>query len=52
LSVKTLDLIRSMVVKMPYSEDTNGVPNTDAAFRRARLMLVLMLSSPDYLINR
>ena len=52
LSVKTLDLIRSMVVKMPYSEDTNGVPNTDSAFRRVRLMLVLILSSPDYLINR
>lgn len=52
LSVKTLDLIRSMVIKMPYSEDANGVPNNDASFRRVRLMLVLILSSPDYLITR
>jgi hypothetical protein len=52
LSVKTLDLIRSMVIKMPYSEDANGVPNTDAAFRRVRLILVLIMSSPDYLVNR
>ncbi|MFN8344538.1 MAG: DUF1800 family protein [Spirosomataceae bacterium] len=52
LSVKTLDLIRSMVLKVPYSEDTNGVPNADLALRRIRLMLVLILSSPDYLINR
>jgi hypothetical protein len=52
LSIKTLDLIRSMVLKIPYSEDTNGVPNADLALRRVRLMLVLILSSPDYLINR
>ncbi|RDB03151.1 DUF1800 domain-containing protein [Runella aurantiaca] len=52
LSAKTLDLIRSMVIKMPYSENTNGVPNADQAYRRVRLMLVLILSSPDYLINR
>ncbi|WP_428660501.1 DUF1800 domain-containing protein [Runella sp.] len=52
LSAKTLDLIRTMVIKMPYSEDVNGVPNNDYASRRVRLMLVLILSSPDYLINR
>ncbi len=52
LSAKTLDLIRSMVVKMPYSEGANGVPNADQAYRRVRLMLVLILTSPDYLIIR
>jgi uncharacterized protein (DUF1800 family) len=52
LTLKTLELIRAMVIKMPYSEDANGVPNTDAAFRRVRLMLVLIMSSPDYLIHR
>ncbi|WP_428660486.1 DUF1800 domain-containing protein [Runella sp.] len=52
LSAKTLDLIRSMVIKMPYSEDENGVPNADQALNRVKLTLVLLLSSPDYLINR
>lgn len=52
LSLKTLDLIRSMVLKVPYSENANGVPDAELALRRIRLMLILILSSPDYLINR
>lgn len=52
LTVKTLELIRAMVIKMPYSEDANGIPNTDQSQRRVKLILVLILSSPDYLINR
>jgi len=52
LTDKTLDIIRLTISKMPYSEDSNGVPNADNSFRRVRLALVLILSSPDYLINR
>ncbi len=52
LTPQTLDIIRLTVSKMPYSEDTNGVPNADNSYRRVRLALVLILSSPDYLVNR
>ncbi|MEZ4905943.1 MAG: DUF1800 family protein [Spirosomataceae bacterium] len=52
LSNTTLEIIRTTISKMPYSEDANGVPNADNSFRRVRLALVLILSSPDYLISR
>jgi len=52
LSNTTLEIIRTTISKMPYSEDSNGVPNTDSSFRRVRLALLLILSSPDYLISR
>lgn len=52
LSIKTLDRIRSMVIKVPYREEANGAPNTDLASRRVYLLLILLLSSPDYLIYR
>lgn len=52
LSAKTLEIIRKAVSSMPYSEDANGVPNSTDAFRRARIALILIMSSPDYLINR
>jgi hypothetical protein len=37
---------------MPFSEDAPGVPDPDQANRRMRVMLYLILGSPDYLINR
>jgi hypothetical protein len=37
---------------MPYSEDANGVPDENEAYRRLRIAIYLIMSSPDYLINR
>ena len=52
LSAETLLSIKTAVSNMPYSEDSPGVPNASAAFRRSRIALYLILSSPDYLINK
>ena len=48
----TLQIIQNAIAQMPYSEDSSGVPNADDANRRIRIAIVLILSSPDYLINR
>ncbi|MCU0324489.1 MAG: DUF1800 domain-containing protein [Spirosomaceae bacterium] len=52
LSSQSLKIIKDAISSMPYSEDANGVPDSTSANRRVRLALVLILSSPDYLINR
>jgi hypothetical protein len=52
LSAETTETIRSAIVKLPYTEDANGVPDATNAFRRMRIALFLILSSPDYLINK
>jgi uncharacterized protein (DUF1800 family) len=52
LTEPTVQIIKNAISQMPYSEDSNGVPNADDANRRVRIALVLILSSPDYLINR
>jgi uncharacterized protein (DUF1800 family) len=51
LTPTTLQTIRNAVEAMPYTE-SNGVPNTDNAYRRMRIAIMLIMSSPDYLINR
>jgi uncharacterized protein (DUF1800 family) len=52
LSTKTLATISQAIKGMPYSEDVNGVPNTTEAYRRVRLAIYLIMTSPDYLINK
>ena len=52
LSTETLNTISQAIKGMPYSEDVNGVPNTTEAFRRVRLAIYLIMTSPDYLINK
>lgn len=52
LSTETLNTISQAIKGMPYSEDANGVPNTTEAFRRVRLAIYLIMTSPDYLINK
>jgi hypothetical protein len=44
--------IKNVLSAMPFSEDAPGVPDPDQANRRMRVMLYLILGSPDYLINR
>ncbi len=52
LSTESLNTISQAIKGMPYSEDANGVPNTTEAYRRVRLAIFLIMTSPDYLINK
>lgn len=52
ISTESLNIIRDAIKGMPYSEDANGVPNTTEAYRRVRLAIYLIMTSPDYLINK
>ncbi|MFY7888804.1 MAG: DUF1800 domain-containing protein [Spirosomataceae bacterium] len=52
LSAETLATIKSVIESMPYSEDGNGVPNVTESYRRIRMAIFLIMTSPDYLINR
>lgn len=52
LSSETLNIISTTVKNMPYSEDTNGIPNATEAYRRVRMAIYLIMTSPDYLINK
>jgi uncharacterized protein (DUF1800 family) len=52
LSTASVTAIRNAVSGMPYSENSSGVPNADAANRRIRMALFLIMTSPDYLISR
>ncbi len=51
VSPQNINYILNSLKQMPYSE-TGGVPNANDAYRRQRFALYLILSSPDYLINR
>ncbi|RFS16565.1 DUF1800 family protein [Emticicia sp. C21] len=50
LSKKNLDFIKKAISGIPLSI-TNGVPDSDDAFRRVRIAIYLIMSCPDYLIN-
>jgi hypothetical protein len=50
LSQKNLDFIKKALVGIPLSV-TNGIPDSDDAFRRVRIAIYLIMSCPDYLIN-
>ena len=52
LSKQSLDIIKTALMSIPYSEDANGVPNSTDAFRKVRIAIYLIMSSPDYLINK
>lgn len=52
LSKESLQIIQRAIEGMPYSEDASGVPSVTEANRRARIAIYLILTSPDYLINR
>lgn len=51
LSQKSTNIIKSVVLQMPYVEQ-NGLPRATEADRRIQMILFLIMSSPDYLINR
>jgi uncharacterized protein (DUF1800 family) len=52
LSTESLNTISQAIKGMPYSEDANGIPNTNEAYRRVRLAIFLIMTSPEYLINK
>jgi uncharacterized protein (DUF1800 family) len=52
LSTESLNTISKAIKGMPYSEDANGIPNTNEAYRRVRLAIFLIMTSPEYLINK
>lgn len=52
LSSSTLNIIKTAISAMPYTEDANGVPDVNNSYRRIRILIYLIMSSPDYLINR
>lgn len=47
-----IETIRKAIVSMPYTYDWQGKPNQDDIYRRIRVAIFLIMSSPDYLINR
>lgn len=52
LSTESLNTISQAIKGMPYSEDANGILNTNEAYRRVRLAIFLIMTSPEYLINK
>jgi uncharacterized protein (DUF1800 family) len=51
LSAASINAIKTAISGMPYSE-TNGIPDQNDAYRRVRIAIYLIMSSPDYLISR
>ena len=47
-----IETIRRAIVSMPYRYDYYGRPDQDDIYRRIRVAIFLIMSSPDYLINR
>ena len=39
-------------IKFNVEKDANGIPNTNEAYRRVRLAIFLIMTSPEYLINK
>lgn len=52
LSVSSIAAIKTVLLGIPLREDALGVPNEDDAYLRIRMAIYLIMSSPDYLINR
>jgi uncharacterized protein (DUF1800 family) len=52
ISKANIEIIRKAIVSMPYGYDWQGRPNQDDIYRRIRVAIFLIMSSPDYLINR
>ncbi|MBA4852365.1 DUF1800 family protein [Emticicia sp. BO119] len=51
VSEKNLAIIKKALLNIPLSL-SNGVPDNDDALRRVRIAVYLIMSSPDYLINK
>jgi uncharacterized protein (DUF1800 family) len=51
VSQQSLNIIKKALSGMPLAI-TNGVINTDDASRRVRIAIYLIMSSPDYIINK
>jgi hypothetical protein len=51
LSQSTVDIIKNAItpIQLRYS---NGIMNTDDAYRRLRILIYLIMSSPEYLITK
>lgn len=47
-----IETIRKAIVSMPYSNDYTGKPDQYDIFRRIRIAILLIMISPDYLVNR
>lgn len=52
LSEKSIQLIKNAIVQMPLHVNSDGSPDENDAFRRQRVALLLIMSSPEYMINR
>ncbi len=52
ITPQNLKIIGNVIKKMPYTQDVNGVPGTTEAFRRIRMAIYLIMTSPDFLIRR
>lgn len=52
LSAESLKIIGTAIKSMPYVQDANGVPASTEAYRRVRIAIFLIMTSPDYLINK
>lgn len=52
LSVSSVAAIKTVLVGIPLRVDNAGVLNEDDAYLRIRMAIYLIMSSPDYLINR
>jgi len=49
---ENIELIRKAIVSMPYTYDYYGRPYSEDVYRRIRMAILLIMVSPDYLINR
>jgi len=52
LSDNNITSIKTVLLGIPLREDSLGVPNEDDSYLRIRMAIYLIMSSPDYLINR
>ncbi|MCU0470501.1 MAG: DUF1800 domain-containing protein [Arcicella sp.] len=52
VSKSNIEIIRNAIASMPYTYDYYGQPNEEDIYRRIRVAIFLIMSSPDYLINR
>jgi uncharacterized protein (DUF1800 family) len=52
LSANSIAAIKTVLLGIPLREDVSGVPNVNDAYLRIRMAIYLIMSSPDYLINR
>lgn len=52
LSANSIAAIKTVLIAITLTEDSSGIPHEDDAYLRIRMAIYLIMSSPDYLINR